>query len=99
MTNIKMFLDVHRPRNFDAGDLRTEIPSELAFYFCYCLYEANASETGKILIKDIKGGAAAGQQTWTTLEQSTTNLSFLFSLLKNHLEMNKALPGVQTLSS
>ena len=51
------------------------------------------------MIKDIKGGAAAGQQTWTTLEQSTTNLSFLFSLLKNHLEMNKALPGVQTLSS
>ena len=35
MTNIKMFIDVHRPRNFDAPDLTTEIPSDLAFYFCY----------------------------------------------------------------
>ena len=35
ITNIKMYVDVLRPRSFDAGDLTTEVPSDLAFYFCY----------------------------------------------------------------
>ena len=54
LTNISMLLDVHRPRSFDSADLQTEIPGDVAFYFCYNMYEANASETGKILIRDIK---------------------------------------------
>lgn len=60
VNNIKMYLDVHRPRSFDASDLRTEITPDLAYYFCYSQYEANASEAGKLLIKDIKGSTAAG---------------------------------------
>ena len=62
LTNIKMYLDVHRPRNFDAVDLTTEVPADTAMYFCYNQYEANASEAGKILIKDVKGNGS-----WTTL--------------------------------
>ena len=49
-----MYLDVFKPRNFDAPDLTTEIPSELAYFFCFNNFEANASEAGKLLIKDIK---------------------------------------------
>ena len=55
VSNIRMYLDVLKPRNFDASDLTTEVPSDLAFYFCYNQFEANSSEAGKVLIKDIKG--------------------------------------------
>ena len=48
-------MDVLRPRNFDATDLTTEVPSDLGFYFCYNVFEANSQEAGKVLIKDIKG--------------------------------------------
>ena len=89
-----MLIDVHRPRNFDASDLQTEVPGDVAFYFCYNMYEANASETGKILIKDIKAtNSSAG------LSQICKNLAYLFALLKAQLEMNKEMAGVQTLSS
>ena len=62
MTNIKMYLDVHRPRNFDAQDLLTELPADTVLYFCYNQYEANAQEAGKLLIKDVKGN-----DSWTSL--------------------------------
>ena len=63
MSNIRMYLDVLRPRSFEANDLTSEIPSDLAYYFCYNQYEANASEAGKLLVKDIKGGSGE----WSTL--------------------------------
>ena len=31
LTNIVMFLDVMRPRNFDSADLLTELPGEITF--------------------------------------------------------------------
>ena len=65
ITNIRMYLDVFRPRNFDAPDLATEIPSDLAYYFCYNNFEANASEAGKLLIKDVRG--AGNTNNWTGL--------------------------------
>ena len=52
-----MYLDVLRPRNFDAPDLQTEIPSDTAFYFWYQQFEASASEAGRLLVKDVKSGA------------------------------------------
>lgn len=55
MTNIKMYLDVLRPRSFDAPDLGTEIPVDVGFHFCYNKFEMNASEAGHLLIKDIRG--------------------------------------------
>ena len=58
------------------------------------MYEANASETGKILIRDIKAS-----NSLIGLSQVTKNLAYLFSLLKGLLEMNKVMTGVQTLSS
>lgn len=88
-----MYLDVLRPRNFDAPDLTTEISSEIAYYFCYNKFETNASEAGKLLIKDVKMG------TWANMAQAQTNLDFLFKLLHGHLLVNKTIPGVQTLSS
>ena len=63
LTNIRMYLDVLRPRNFDATDLTTEIPSDTAYYFCYNKFEANASEAGKLLVKDVKMG------TWANMVQ------------------------------
>lgn len=89
VTNIRMYLDVLRPRNFDAGDLTTEVPGDLAFYFCYNQFEANSSEVGKVLIKDIKG-----LSSWASLAQAQRNLGYLFKLLKNHLLMNTTLPRV-----
>jgi hypothetical protein len=64
VTNIRMYLDVLRPRNFDAPDLTTEISSEIAYYFCYNKFETNASEAGKLLVKDVKMG------TWANMAQA-----------------------------
>ena len=95
VSNIRMYLDVLRPRSFEANDLTSEIPSDLAYYFCYNQYEVNASEVGKLLVKDIRG--VSGE--WSSLVQAQKNLTFLFTLLMGHLVLNKTLPGVQTLSS
>ena len=73
MSNIRMYMDVLRPRNFDATDLTTEVPSDLGFYFCYNVFEANSQEAGKVLIKDIKGITS-----WASLAQCQKNLGFLF---------------------
>ena len=87
LTNLRMYLDVLRPRDFDAGDLQVEVPADTAFHFCYNMFESNASEVGKILIKDIKGlNSMAG------LAQTSCNLRFMFMLLQEYLEMNRVTP-------
>ena len=49
-----MYLDVMRPRNFDANDLQTELPGDVIFQFCYESFVENSQDASKLLIKDIK---------------------------------------------
>jgi len=71
ITNLVLFLDVAKPRAFDADDLLKELPQEQLIGFAFQGIEEKAAELGKVLIKDCAG--IAFDQTLRSL----TNLSEL----------------------
>ena len=83
-----MYLDVVRPRNFDSADLLTEMPIDMTYAFCYNEFEANATETSKLLIKDIK-------TTTVSLKKSMCNLEIIFRILAEILSIHTDVASVR----
>jgi hypothetical protein len=76
LTNLIMYIDVTKPRAFDAEDLLKELPQEILIGFAYQSIEERASENGKVMIKDVRD---------LKLEDCLVNIQNLFSLIKNIL--------------
>jgi hypothetical protein len=49
-----IYTDVLRPRLFDADDLTKDLPTDSTFVFWHLAAQKNASEVGKLMIKDFK---------------------------------------------
>jgi hypothetical protein len=54
VTNFIMYVDVTRPRAFDADDLTKELPQDVMVGFLFQAIEEKASETGKVMVKDCR---------------------------------------------
>ena len=88
LTNIVMYLDVLRPRNFDSLDLQTELPMDTTFAFCYDEFEVNATEANKLMIKDIR-------TTTVSMKSSKRNLEFMFKILEQILSLHTEIARVR----
>ena len=69
MQNILIYLDVLKSRSFDSDDLIKELPLDITFLFWHLSIQSNASEVGKLMIKDFKD---------VTLSDARQNLQLLF---------------------
>ena len=76
LTNILVFMDVMRPRNFDAQDLQRELPIDQTYIFWHANATQNCSEPNKLLIKDFKD---------EHLQEARENMAHLFKLLDHTL--------------
>ena len=72
-----IYLDVLRPRTFDADDLTKELPLDSTYLFWHLSAQRNASEVGKLMIKDFKD---------TALTHAFDNLKLLFEMLDSLLK-------------
>lgn len=54
ITNLIMYVDVTKPRAFDAEDLLKELPQEILIGFAFQSIEGKAAEQGKVTIKDVR---------------------------------------------
>lgn len=82
LQNILIYLDVLKPRTFDAEDLSRELPQDVTFVYCNQAALKNASETGKLMVKDFKDLPAA---------DAFSNLQLMFTMLQSLL---KPLPNM-----
>jgi hypothetical protein len=72
LQNVLIFLDVLKPRNFDSDDLTKELPLDSTYVFWHLAAQRNASEVGKLMIKDFKDQA---------LSEAFSSLRLLFEML------------------
>lgn len=54
LQNILIYLDVLKPRTFDAEDLNKDLPLDSTFVFWHLSAQKNAAEVGKLMVKDFK---------------------------------------------
>ena len=92
LTNIVMYLDVLRPRNFESPELTTELPMDVTYEFCYTEFEANAQEASKLMIKDIRTTTAG-------LRNCKRNLDIMFRLLSKVLSLHTEVATVRNTNS
>jgi hypothetical protein len=76
LQNILIYTDVLKPRLFDADDLTKELPTDCTFVFWHLVAQKNASEVGKLMVKDFKDAAVSG---------AIENMRLMFYMLESLL--------------
>ena len=76
VTNLVMFVDVTKPRAFDADDLNKELPEDTLLLFAFGEIKHKAADASKVLVKDVRD---------LTVQSCIESVLDIVQLLKNIL--------------